>query len=100
MAKAVLLLHRKRHYDDGAISELKLWLVPAPVAGSVHRLKCSLFYGYPGGRVVAYDNERGKGDHRHLNGAEEPYRFETLDKLLADFAADAAALRTKEHRDG
>jgi predicted transcriptional regulator len=24
-----------------------------------------LFYGFPGNRLAGYDNERGKGDHRH-----------------------------------
>ncbi|MBV8616183.1 MAG: hypothetical protein JOY66_20765 [Acetobacteraceae bacterium] len=97
--KARLLLHRKRHYDDGAVSELKLWLVPEPVPGSTHRFKYSLFYGYPGRRVVAYDNERGKGDHRHQDTVEELYVFESLDKLIADFEADVAALRAEEGGD-
>nr|WP_294508016.1 DUF6516 family protein [uncultured Rhodopila sp.] len=96
MAKAVLLLHRRRYYDDGAISELKLWLLPKPVPGSAHRFKYSLFYGYPGRRAVAYDNERGKGDHRHLDAMETPYIFQSLDKLLVDFQADVDALRAKE----
>ncbi len=100
MPKAVLLLHRKRLYDDGAISEVKLWQVPDAVLGSAHTLKYSLFYGYPGRRVVAYDNERGKGDHRHLDGVEMSYRFEDVDKLLADFAADVQALRAGGGVDG
>ncbi len=45
MAKAVLLLHRKRIYDDGGILEMKLWRVPAEVPGSEHQLKYSLYYG-------------------------------------------------------
>ena len=97
--KARLLLHRKRHYDDGAVSELKLWLVPEPVPGSAHRFKYSLFYGYPGRRAVAYDNERGKSDHWHRDTGEKPYVFESLDKLIADFEADVAVLRAEEGRD-
>lgn len=96
--KARLLLHRKRFYDDGAISEVGLWQVPEPVPGSAHRFKYSLFYGYPGRRAVAYDNERGKGDHRHRDDVEEPYTFESLDRLLADFEADVAALQTQERK--
>jgi hypothetical protein len=42
MPKAVLLLHRRRYYDDGAISEVKLWLLAAPVPGSMHRFKYTL----------------------------------------------------------
>ena len=100
VAKALLLLHRKRFYKDGAISEVKLWRVPAPVPGSAHPFKYSLFYGHPGRRVVGYDNERGKGDHRHRDGDETPYAFVSLNKLIADFEADVAALRAEEDMNG
>jgi hypothetical protein len=96
MPKAVLLLHRQRYYDDGVISEMKLWLLPEPVPGSVHRFKYSLFYGYPGRRAVGYDNERGKGDHRHRDRAETAYRFTSLDQLRADFEADVKLLRSEQ----
>jgi hypothetical protein len=91
MPKAVLLLHRRRHFGGGAISEIKL--LPQPVSGSAHRFKYSLFYGYPGRRAVGYDNERGKGDHRHRDGVETHY---PSDQLLADFEADVAALQSEE----
>jgi hypothetical protein len=100
MPKATLLLHRKRFFDDGAIAEIRLWLLADPLAGSMHRFKYSLFYGYPGRRTVAYDNERGKGDHRHCDTVETPYRFRSLDQLVADFEADVASLRAKEGQDG
>ncbi len=93
MPDAVLLHHSKRFYDDGAILEMKLWQVPAPVRGSRHSLKYSLFYGHRGARLVAYDNEAGKGDHRHLADREEAYAFTTPDQLVADFLADVARLR-------
>ncbi len=76
--------------------ELKLWRVPAPVSGSRHDLKYSLFYGREGERLVGYDNEAGKGDHRHHWGVEGPYRFQSLEQLIADFRADVDALRGKE----
>jgi len=56
-------------------------------------LKYSLFYGRPGERLVGYDNERGRGDHRHLAGKEEPYSFSTPEQLIADFLADVRRLR-------
>lgn len=96
MPKAALLLHRKRYYDDGAVSEIRLWRLPGPVPGSAHLFKYSLFYGYPGRRAVAYDNERGKGDHRHLDGEEVAYDFTSLDQLLTDFEADVDVLRARE----
>ncbi len=93
MPKASLILHRKRQFDDGAISEMKLWLVPSPVRGSVHAFKYRLFYGHPGFRLVGYDNEPGKGDHRHYADREEVYEFTTPERLMADFLADVRALR-------
>ena len=67
--------------------------VPETVLGNAHGLKYSLFYGYPGQRLVGYDNERGKGDHRHIDGREEPYAFTTVEALIADFVADVRKLR-------
>ncbi len=96
MAEAILLLRRKRIYDDGAIAEIVLWQLPGPVLGSQHRFKYRLFYGTAGRRAVGYDNERGKGDHRHKDGVEQPYAFASLDQLLADFEADVARLRAGE----
>lgn len=93
MPKATLILHRKRRYDDGAILELKLWQVPAAVPGSAHLFKYSLFYGHGGQRLVGYDNEAGKGDHRHYSDREEAYAFTTFRQLLADFLADVRQLR-------
>jgi hypothetical protein len=67
---------------------------PYPVvAPSRHGLKYSLFYGRLGVREVGYDNERGKGDHRHFQGAEAPYAFTTVDRLMDDFWADVRSVR-------
>ena len=93
MANATLVLHRKRYFDDGGISEMKLWLLAEPVPGSRHRFKYSLFYGREGERLIGYDNERGKGDHRHCRGREELYAFTTPEQLVADFLADVRAER-------
>lgn len=43
--------------------------------------------------MVGHDNERGKGDHRHLQDKEEPYIFTTPEQLIADFLADVRRLR-------
>ena len=91
--KAVLLFGQRIDYDDGAIVEMALWRVPSPVPPSTHRLKYSLFYGRPGVREVGYDNERGKGDHRHFQRVETAYRFTTVERLIADFWRDVRGLR-------
>lgn len=91
--KAELLFDQRIDYDDGAIVEMVLWRVNSPVPPSTHSLKYSLFYGRPGIREVGYDNERGKGDHRHFQGAETTYAFATVEQLMEDFWSDAPALR-------
>lgn len=91
--KATCIFYDRKDYSDGAIAELTIWQVPKPVLGSVHGLKYSLFYGYSGQRLVGYDNERGKGDHRHIEGREEPYTFTTVEALIADFVAEVRKFR-------
>jgi hypothetical protein len=93
MAKADLLFHQRIDYADGAIVELVLWRVPTPVLPSSHKLKYSLFYGHPGVRLVGYDNERGKGDHRHFQGRETAYVFSSVEQLMVDFWRDMRSLR-------
>jgi hypothetical protein len=93
MPRATLIFHRKRRFDDGAIVEMKLWLVPDPVRGSRHLFKYSLFYGRDGERLIGYDNEPDKGDHRHYGPREEPYVFTTPEQLVLDFLADVRAAR-------
>jgi hypothetical protein len=93
--RAVLLFRERRLYDDGAILEMTIWRVPRPVPPSAHGLKYSLFYGRPGARIVGYDNERGKGDHRHVGAREEPYAFLSVERLVADFLADVERVRVR-----
>jgi Family of unknown function (DUF6516) len=93
MPPATLIFHRRRVFDDGSLQEMKLWQVPDPVRGSSHEFKYSLFYGREGQRLIGYDNEAGKGDHRHYRTAEEAYLFTTPERLIADFVADVLRVR-------
>jgi hypothetical protein len=90
---AVLAYHDKQIPSDGAIVEMKIGQLTAQVPGCAHRLKYTLSYGLGGTRLVGYDNERGKGDHRHIGGLQEPYTFQSVEKLVADFLADVRGLR-------
>jgi len=65
------------------------------VRGSTHSFRYSLFYGGEGERIVGYDNEPGKGDHRHYGSHEEPYSFTTPEQLIRDFLADVRATRRR-----
>ena len=93
MAKAQLLYHDKGYYADGAVVEMKIWRLLSTSKERPHGLKYSLFYGEAGRRTVGYDNERGKGDHRHLGSEEFSYAFETVEKLIADFLSDVRMAR-------
>lgn len=91
----LLVIRERVVFEDGAILEIKVWQVPQPVPPSRHSLKYSLFYGYRGKRLVGYDNERGKGDHRHYDKREDAYIFVSIEQLLADFRADVEVIRGK-----
>jgi len=43
--------------------------------------------------VLRYDNETGKGDHRHVGAQQEPYVFSDPDTLLADFWSEVQLWR-------
>ena len=89
------LVHRNRMaFDDGAILEMVIWEVPQPVEGSQHHYKYRLLYGYAGKRIVGYDNERPKGDHRHLDEVEEPFRFTGPENLIKEFIAEVTRRRS------
>jgi hypothetical protein len=93
--RARKLFETIQRYEDGHILRILIWDVPSPVPPSEHRFKYSLFYGVTGVREVLYDNERGKGDHRHYGDHEESYRFEGIETLIADFLSDVRRLRER-----
>lgn len=90
---AILIFRDKYVYGDGAIRELVIWKLPHADSERPHGLKYRLYYGYPDRCLIRYDNERGKGDHRHWKNTETPYHFESVEKLISDFKNDIAKLR-------
>lgn len=91
--KAERIFYDKAVLPDGSIVEMVIWKLPDANAERPHGLKYRLFYGRDGERIVGYDNERGKGDHRHVEGKEHRYRFVSAEKLVADFLADVEKAR-------
>jgi hypothetical protein len=83
-----LLFKTKSVFSDGSIMEIVLWKVPAPIAGSRHTYKYRLYWGRDGMWIVGFDNERGKGDHCHLDGKEHAYAFTSPEALIEDFYAE------------
>lgn len=86
--KADALIRRRVVVATDAFVEVVVWCLPVPLAPSTHRFKYRLAYVVKGECVVLYDNERGKGDHRHFRGREAPYRFISPERLVADFDSD------------
>ncbi len=95
--KAVLLVRTRIAYSETAFAELVLWHLPKPLVGSTHRFKYRLAYVVDGACVLRYDNETGKGDHRHIGGREYIYKFTTPERLIADFRRDIARWNDENH---
>ena len=71
-----------------------IWQLPEESPDRPHGLKYRLYYGDAEGKcLVRYDNELGKGDHRHFRGKEEKYVFISVEKLVADFQKDIDQVR-------
>ena len=91
--KAKRLFYDKATLPDGSIVEMTIWQLPHATAERAHGLKYSLFYGRDGKRLVAYDNELGKGDHKHIGEEESRYRFVSVERLISDFLRDVDKAR-------
>jgi len=85
---AELLLDERHILSESAFVEVVVWRVPVPVRGSQHELRYRLALVVDGECVLRYDNEAGKGDHRHVGDKEYEYRFRSPEQLLADFWKD------------
>ena len=94
--KAIELLRRRIPYSEVSFAELVLWQLPEPLPGSAHSFKYRLAYVVRGACVLRYDNESGKGDHRHFRGKESRYSFDGVDKLLASFQRDIERINRED----
>ncbi len=86
--KTTELLRQRIVYAENKFAELVLWRLDQPLAGSMHSFKYRLAYVVNEACVLRYDNEDGKGDHRHWGEKENAYNFSAPAKLLADFQHD------------
>lgn len=97
--KARELFNRRVPVSKQSFAELVMWEVPEPVPGSTHSYKYRLAFVVAGVCVLRYDNETGKGDHRHVKGKELKYRFVSVDQLVADFFEDVKRWRNENSDD-
>jgi hypothetical protein len=82
---ARLLLRERRILGEARFADIVIWQLPAPVPGSEHNFKYRLAYVVEGMCVLRFDNETGKGDHKHIGNREVSYAFTTPAQLVIDF---------------
>ena len=58
-------MRQRATLDDDSFLEIVIWELPKPLAGSSHRYKYRLALVSENICVLRYDNEAGKGDHKH-----------------------------------
>jgi hypothetical protein len=83
-----LLLNERHILSEDAFVEIVVWRLSSPLSGSRHGFKYRLALVVNGECVLRYDNEAGKGGHKHIGGKEAPYGFSTPNALLYDFWND------------
>ena len=89
------LFKTRKSISDAVFFEISIWLVPVPLAGSRHLYKYRLALVSDLQCVLRYDNEVGKGDHKHFGRKQVEYNFKDVDTLLRDFHADVDAWQRK-----
>ena len=85
---AELVLNERHIVSENAFVEMVVWRLPSPLSGSQHGFKYRLALVDDGECLIRYDNEAGKGDHKHEGEEEIPYLFTTPQALLNDFWKD------------
>jgi len=88
-----LMLNERHAISEETFVEMVVWRLSSPVEGSGHGFKYRLALVVKGCCVLRYDNEQGKGDHKHMKDDEIPYLFTTPQALLDDFWTDVEKWR-------
>ena len=90
--KATSLLNERIIINEEAFVEIVVWDIPQPVEGSEHFFKYRLALVVNQACIMRYDNELGKGNHKHIGDTEMEYQFTILEALLKDFWNDVEGL--------
>lgn len=64
------LLKERRILSENSFLDLVIWELPEPAPGSEHNYKYRLAFIVDNECVLRYDNESGKGDHKHIMETE------------------------------
>jgi uncharacterized protein DUF6516 len=83
------LIYRNKIVTEEYITEYVIWALPRVTTDRPHGLKYRLYHGTRSGKcIVRYDNESGKGDHKHILDREVHYHFKDVEQLMDDFKDD------------
>ena len=85
---AEVMINERHIVSENAFVEMVVWRLQLPLSGSRHCFKYHLALVVNNKCVIRYDNEVGKGDHKHEGEEEFPYLFTTPQALLNDFWND------------
>jgi hypothetical protein len=88
MVDAIEVLVGRSPINDRVSTSFAIWRVPVPLRGSVHYFKYRLALIVDDVCVMRFDNESGKGDHKHVDGIEYAYDFTGVAALRRDFAME------------
>ena len=100
MGNAKPILRSKIIHSNGDIEELVIWKLSENTKDFPLGIKYRLYYGASDGKcLVRYDNEKGKGDHKHILGKEYPYKFKSVEQLIQDFIDDINKLKKGARND-
>ena len=77
---------RRRHPGNGDLA------VAGENGGQSAWPQIAVLFGTAEICLVHYDNEIGKGDHRHYGDSEEAYLFQSIERLVEDFRNDCVRL--------
>jgi len=83
--RARLSLRERRILSESSFAEIVIWQLPTTAPRRRHRYKYRLAFIVDGVCVLRFDNEAGKGDHKHVGAKEVPYEFTSLEQVVTDF---------------
>ena len=72
---ARLMFNERYILSENSFVEMIVWLLSSTLSGSRHGFKYRLALVVDGNCVLRYDNEAGKGDHKHIGEDAKPYIF-------------------------
>ena len=90
--KAINHIDERIILSEESFVEVVVWEVSKSLESSEHKYRYRLALVINGECVMRYDNEAGKGDHKHIGSTEIEYNFTDIDRLIADFWNDVGEL--------